>query len=166
MKNSLMVMFLSIAIVVLCINAYADNTSPQIAALEQKAELIKNQINQAQSQCGGGVESQLKSMTASIESLIQQRAQLGTHISQLEAQIEDLKKNNRASCARTVKQHEDELKLVKQEIAGLVAKEKAEAVQKAAEQQKAPAPAPAAAAPAPAPAPAPALPAAAPEKSR
>ena len=166
MKNSLMVMFLSIAIVVLCINAYADNTSPQIAALEQKAELIKNQINQAQSQCGGGVESQLKSMTASIESLIQQRAQLGTHISQLEAQIEELKKNSRASCARTVKQHEDELKLVKQEIAGLVAKEKAEAVQKAAEQQKAPAPAPAAAAPAPAPAPAPALPAAAPEKSR
>jgi chromosome segregation ATPase len=164
MKNSLMVMFLSIAIVVLCINAYADNTSPQIAALEQKAELIKNQINQAQSQCGGGVESQLKSMTASIESLIQQRAQLGTHISQLEAQIEELKKNNRASCARTVKQHEDELKLVKQEIAGLVAKEKAEAIQKAAEQQKAPAPA--AAAPAPAPAPAPALPAAAPERPR
>jgi chromosome segregation ATPase len=164
MKNSLMVMFFSIAIVVLCINAYADNTSQQIAALEQKAELIKNQINQAQSQCGGGVESQLKSMTASIESLVQQRAQLGMHISQLEAQIEELKKNNRASCATTVKQREDELKVVKQEIAGLVAKEKAEAVQKAAEQQKAPAPA--AAAPAPAPAPAPALPAAAPERPR
>jgi chromosome segregation ATPase len=162
MKNSLMVIFFSIAIVVLCINAYADNTSPQIAALEQKAELIKNQINQAQSQCGSGVESQLKSMTASIESLVQQRAQLGTHISQLEAQIEELKKNNRASCARTVKQHEDELKLVKQEIAGLVAKEKAEAIQKAAE-QKVPVPAPAAAAPAPAPAPA--IPAAAPGKA-
>jgi chromosome segregation ATPase len=164
MKNSLMVMFFSIAIVVLCINAYADNTSQQIAALEQKAELIKNQINQAQSQCGGGVESQLKSMTASIESLVQQRAQLGTHISQLEAQIEELKKNNRASCATTVKQREDELKVVKQEIAGLVAKEKAEAIQKAAE-QKVPVATPAAAAPAPAPAPAPALPAAAPGKA-
>ena len=81
----------------------------------------------------------MKSMTASIESLIQQRAQLGTHISQLEAQIEELKKNNRASCAKTVKQHEDDLKVVKQEIAGLVAKEKAEAVQKATE-QKVPAP--------------------------
>ncbi len=162
MKNSLMVMFFSIAIVVLCINAYAENTSQQIAALEQKAELIKNQINQAQSQCGGGVESQLKSMTASIESLIQQRAQLGGHISQLEAQIEELKKSNRASCAKTVKQHEDELKVVKQEIAGLVAKEKAETIQKAVEQQKAPAPAAAA----PAPVPAPALPAAAPERPR
>lgn len=162
MKNSLMVMFFSIAIVVLCINAYADNTSQQIAALEEKAELIKNQINQAQSQCGGGVESQLKSMTASIESLVQQRAQLGMHISQLEAQVEELKKNNRASCAKTVKQHEDDLKVVKQEIAGLVAKEKAEAVQKATE-QKVPVPAPAAAAPAPAPAPA--LPAAAPGKA-
>ena len=165
MKNGLMVMFFSIAIVVLCINAYAENTSQQIAALEQKAELIKNQINQAQSQCGGGVESQLKSMTVSIESLIQQRAQLGTHISQLEAQIEELKKNNRASCAKTVKQHEDELKVVKQEIAGLVAKEKAETIQKAVEQQKAPAPAAAAPA-AHAPAPAPALPAAAPERPR
>ncbi len=172
MKNSLMVMFFSIAIVVLCINAYAENTSPQMAALEQRAEQIKNQINLAQSQCGSGVESQLKSMTASVESLVQQRAQLGSHISQLEAQIEELKKNNRASCARTVKQHEDELRQVKQEIAGLVAKEKAEAIQKAAEQKaaapapaSAPAPAAAPAATAPAPAPAPAVPAAAPGKA-
>ena len=77
-KSRMVMMLFSIAIVVFCINAYADNTSQQIAALEQKAELIKNQINQAQSQCGGGVESQLKSMTTSIESLIQQRAQLGS----------------------------------------------------------------------------------------
>jgi chromosome segregation ATPase len=139
-KSRMVMMLFSIAIVVFCINAYADDTSQQIAALEQKAELIKNQINQAQSQCGS--ESQLKSMTASIESLVQQRAQLGAHISQLEAQIEELKKSSRASCARTVKQHEDELNVVKQQIAGLVAKEKADAVQKASE-PKAPATGPA-----------------------
>ncbi len=155
--------------VLLCTSAYADNTS-QIKALEQKAEMIKNQINQAQSQCDDGVENQLKSMTASIENLIQQRAQLGTNISQLEAQIEELKKSSRASCARTVKQHEDELKVVKQEIAGLVAKEKAEALQKAAEQKTAPAAVPAApaavpAAPTATPAPAPTHPAAAPGKA-
>ncbi len=132
-KSRMVIMFFSIAIVVLCVNAYADNTAQQIAALEQKAELIKTQINQAQSQCGGGVESQLKSMTASVESLVQQRAKLGSHISQLEAQIEDLKKTSRASCARTVKQHEDELNVVKQEITNLVAKQKAEAAQKPAE---------------------------------
>src|SRR4030042_3534701 len=123
-KSRMVMMLFSIAIVVFCINAYADNTSQQISALEQRAELIKNEINQAQSQCGGGVESQLKSMAASIESLVQQRAQLGAHISQLEAQIEELKKNSRANCSRTVKQHEDDLRVVKQEIAGLIAKEK------------------------------------------
>lgn len=143
-------MLFSIAIVVFCINAHADDTSQQIAALQQKAELIKNQINQAQSQCGS--ESQLKSMTASIESLVQQRAQLGAHISQLEAQIEELKKSSRASCARTVKQHEDELNVVKQQIAGLIAKEKADAVQKASAPK--------------APTAAPALPAAGTEKSK
>jgi len=149
-KSRMIMMLFSIAIVVFCINAHADDTSQQIAALQQKAELIKNQINQAQSQCGS--ESQLKSMTASIESLVQQRAQLGAHISQLEAQIEELKKSSRASCARTVKQHEDELNVVKQQIAGLIAKEKADAVQKASAPK--------------APTAAPALPAAGTEKSK
>jgi chromosome segregation ATPase len=141
-KSRMIMMLFSIAIVVFCINAYADN-GQQIAALQQKAELLKNQINQAQSQCGN--DSQLKSMAASVESLVQQRAQLGAHISQLEAQIEELKKSSRASCARSVKQHEDELKVVKQEIAGLMAKDKADALQKASEPK---APAPAAAVPA------------------
>ncbi len=141
-KSRMVMMLFSIAIVVFCINAHADNTSQQIAALQQKAELIKNQINQAQSQCGVGVESQLKSMTASIESLVQQRAQLGAHISKLESQVEELKKSSRASCATTVKQHEDELNAVKQEIAGLVAKQKDDAVQKASA-PKAPAAGPA-----------------------
>jgi chromosome segregation ATPase len=151
-KSRMIMMLFSIAIVVFCINAHADNTSQQIAALQQKADLIKNQINQAQSQCGGGVESQLKSMTGSIESLVQQRAQLGAHISKLESQVEELKNSNRASCARTVKQHEDELNVVKQQIAGLIAKEKADSVQKASAPK--------------APAAVPALPAAGTEKSK
>jgi chromosome segregation ATPase len=136
-KSRIIMMLFSIAIVVFCINAHADNTSQQIAALQQKAELIKNQISQAQSHCGVGVESQLKSMAASIESLVGQRAQLGAQISKLESQVEELKKSNRASCARTVKQHEDELNAVKQHIAGLMAKQKAEA---AAKKASAPAP--------------------------
>jgi DNA repair exonuclease SbcCD ATPase subunit len=153
-KSRIIMMLFSIAIVVFCINAHADNTSQQIAALQQKAELIKNQINQAQSQCGSGsgVESQLKSMASSIESLVQQRAQLGAHISRLESQVEELKNSSRASCARTVKQHEDELNAVKQEIVGLTAKQKAETV------QNAPAPT--------APSTVPALPAAGTEKSK
>jgi septal ring factor EnvC (AmiA/AmiB activator) len=151
-KSRIIMMLFSIAIVVFCINAHADNTSQQIASLQQKAEQIKSQITQAQSQCGSGVESQLKSMASSIESLVQQRAQLGAHISKLESQVEELKNSNRASCARSVKQHEDELNAVKQEIAGLTAKQKAEAV------QNAPAPA--------APSTAPALPAAGTAKSK
>ncbi len=151
-KSRMVMMLFSIAIVVFCINAYADDTSQQIAALEQKADLIKNQINQAQSQCGGGVESQLKSMTASIESLVQQRAANWAPISQsLSPRSRNSRSSSRASCARTVKQHEDELNVVKQEIAGLIAKQKADAVQKASAPKV--------------PAAVPALPAAGPEKS-
>ena len=136
-KSRMLTIFFSLAIVVFCINAYADDTSHQIASLEQKAELINNQINQAQSQCGNGLESQLKPLATSIENLVQQRAQLGAQISQLESQVEDLKKNSRANCARHVKQQEEQLVGVKQEIANLVAKQKAEMAQKAETAQKA-----------------------------
>jgi len=86
-------------------------------------------MNDAKQQCGASLTNQVKSLNSSIENLVKQRVQLGSQISQLEAQVEDLKSNAIASCGRNVKQYEDELGNIKQQIAGLTAKKTTEAVQ-------------------------------------
>ncbi len=145
-KSLLLMMILSVAMLVMGLSAYADDSSAQIAALEQQAERIQNQINQAQQQCGAKLNNQMKPISDSIESLLKQRVQLGAQIQQMEAQVQDLKQNALSTCNRQVKQHEEELVTVKQQIANQMAKAKAEATQKANEAAKQPGPAPAPAA--------------------
>jgi peptidoglycan hydrolase CwlO-like protein len=154
MKKSLVLaVILSVAMLGLGISAYADDHSVQISALEQQAERIQNQIKQTQAQCGVALNGQLKPLSDSVESLVKQRVQLGAQIQQMEGQIQELKQSALSTCSRQVKQQEEELAGVKQQIANHVAKGKAEAAQQANEAAKqpasaAPAPAPAAAAPA------------------
>jgi peptidoglycan hydrolase CwlO-like protein len=140
---------LSVAMLGLGLNAYADDGSAQIAALEQQAQRIQDQIKQAQQQCGVSLNNQLKPLSDSVESLVKQRVQLGAQIQQMEGQIQELKQSALSTCQRQVKQHEEEQAAVKQQIANQVAKNKAEAAQKANEAAKQPVPA-ASAAPAPA----------------
>lgn len=143
---------LSLAIALICTSAYAEDPAKEISALQQKAETIQNQITQSQNQCDMRLEGELKPIRASIESLMAQRVQLGAAISQMESQVEDLKKNARANCRTQVKPAEQELAGVKQQISSLMAKQAAEAAQKANAPQPGPAaaPAPAVAQPAPA----------------
>lgn len=148
---------LSLAIALICFNAYAGDAAKEISVLQQKAETIQNQIVQAQNQCDTGLESELKPLRASIESLVVQRVQLGAAISQMESQVEELKKNAKANCRTRVKPAEQELAGIKQQISSLMAKQAAEAAQKANVPQSGSAAAP----PAPAAQPAPAAPAAA-----
>jgi peptidoglycan hydrolase CwlO-like protein len=151
MKKSLVLaVILSVAMLGLGLSAYADDSSAQIAALEQQAERIQNQIKLNQQQCGANLNGQLKPLSDSIESLVKQRIQLGAQIQQMESQIQELKQSALSTCKRQVKQYEDELASVKQQIATQVAKAKAQAAQKANEAAKQPASAaPPAAAPAP-----------------
>ncbi len=151
MKKSLVLaVVLSVAMLGLGLCAYADDGSAQIAALEQQAERIQNQIKLTQAQCGANLSNQLKPLSDSVESLVKQRVQLGAQIQQMEGQIQELKQSALSTCTRQVKQQEAELDAVKQQIANQVAKNKAEAAQKEKEAAKQPAPAaPTAAAPAP-----------------
>jgi len=161
-KSRIFAILLSLAVALICVNAFADDPAREISALQQKAESLQNQIAQAQNKCDVGLESELRPLRSSIENLMQQRVQLGANISQLESQVENLKKNTQASCRNQVKPAEQELTVIKQQITSLMAKQAAEAAQKGNEAQPGPA---AAAAPAPT---APAAPAAppAPGKSR
>lgn len=144
-KTSLLVMF-SIVIASLCATAYGDEVSSQVQALEQKADRVQSQINLAKQQSEANLDAQMKSVSASIDSLMRQRVQLDAHITRLEAQIEELKQNQATSLGRQVKQYEAELGNIKQEIKSLVSKKASDAPAKAAVQ---PAPPSEKAAPAP-----------------
>ncbi len=151
MKKSLVLaVILSVAMLGLGLSAYADDGAAQLAALERQAERIQGQIKVTQQQCGANLNGQLKPLSDSIESLVKQRVQLGAQIQQMEGQIQELKQSALSTCTRQVKQQEEELAAVKQQIANQQAKNKAEAAQKAKEAANEPA---AAAATAPAPAP-------------
>ena len=135
MKKSLVLaVILSVGMLALSLSAYADDISAQISTLEQQAERIQSQINQAKQQCGGNLNGQLKPLSDSIESLVKQRIQLGAQIQQMEAQVQELKQSALSTCSRQVKQHEDELATVKQQIANHMAKKSADAMQKANEE--------------------------------
>ncbi len=132
-KSRMLAILLSLAVALICVNAFADDPGREISALQQKAESLQNQIAQAQQQCDRGLDNELRPLRASIESLMQQRVQLGANISQLESRVEDLKKNTQANCHNQVKPAEQELKAVKQQITSLMAKQAQEAAQKSNE---------------------------------
>lgn len=123
MKKSLVLtVIVATAAVMLSISAYADDPSAQMKALEQRAEMIKGQMSEAKQQCGANLSGQMKSLTASIENLMKQRVQLGAEIAKLESQVEQVKSNAVASCGKRIKQYEDELASVKQQMASMKAK--------------------------------------------
>ena len=88
-------------ITALGLNCYAEEFSAQISVLEQKAERIQNQINQAKQQNDQALDQQLKALTGSVDSLVNQRVQLDAHIARLENQIDELKKNSQQKPEQT-----------------------------------------------------------------
>jgi chromosome segregation ATPase len=121
-KSSVLTVIVAAAVVMLSISAYADDPSAQMKALEQRAEMIKGQMTEAKQQCGANLSGQMKSLTSSIENLVKQRVQLGAQIAQLESQVEQLKSNAVASCGKRIKQYEDEMASIKQQLASMKAK--------------------------------------------
>ncbi len=139
MKKSSILVILSILLAALCANSYAEDLSAQITSLEQKADRIQAQINLAKQQADAQIDQQVKAITGSVDSLVNQRVQLDSHIAKLEAQMEDIKKSSQANLSRQVTQYDSELSNVKQQISSLVAKQAAS--QKAAEAPQPAAPA-------------------------
>ncbi|MGB6064227.1 MAG: hypothetical protein WBG50_05440 [Desulfomonilaceae bacterium] len=129
-------MTLSILMVALCLTCYALDFTSQITLLKQKTERLQSQINQAKLQSEQGLDPQMKAIAASIDSLVKQRVQLDAHIATLENQMSQIKKNAQSNLTRQVKDYKDELGSVKQELAGLVAKQSPQETQKVNEAPK------------------------------
>ena len=138
-KIVVLTMTLSIFVAVLCLSCYALDFSSQITVLKQKSDRIQSQINQAKLQSQQSLDPQVKAIAASIDSLVRQRVQLDAHIATLENQLSQIKKSAQANLTRQVKGYKEELGSVKQELAGLVAKQGSKEPQKAAQQTAQPA---------------------------
>jgi predicted nucleic acid-binding Zn-ribbon protein len=130
-KTAILTMILSLVVVSSCLTAYAEDVSSQVSALEQKADRVQAQIKQAQQQANLGVDSQVKALNASIDSLVKQRVQVDGHIARLEGQIADLKQSTDSTLSRQVEQYQTELHAIKQQISSLVSKKSAKPAQTA-----------------------------------
>jgi outer membrane murein-binding lipoprotein Lpp len=142
-KTVIPTMILSILMVALCLNSYAQDLSSEITMLEQKAERIQSQIDQAKKQSQASLDQQAKAIAGSIDSLVKQRVQLDAQIARLESQMEVIKKSAQTNLSRQIKQYNEDLGNVKQQLTGLVAKQSNQATQKINEHAKSPVPAPA-----------------------
>jgi chromosome segregation ATPase len=129
-KTAILTMIFSILIVTYSMNGFAQDLTGQITALEQKADRVQNQINQAKQQAQAGLDQQVKVVQATIDSLINQRVQLDSHIAKLESQMEEMKKNAQSNLERQVQQYKVELAGIKQQISGMVTQKNADAAAK------------------------------------
>jgi chromosome segregation ATPase len=135
-KTVILTTILSILMMAFCLNSYAQDLSSEITTLEQKADRIQSQINQAKQQSDSNLDQQAKAIAASIDSLVKQRVQLDAHISRLESQMEDVKKSAQTNLSRQIKQYNEELGGVKQQLSSLVARQGTQASQKINEPAK------------------------------
>ena len=69
-KTVILTMILSILIMAFCLNSYAQDLSSEITTLEQKAERIQSQINQAKATEQLSLDQQAQAIAASIDSLV------------------------------------------------------------------------------------------------
>ena len=125
-----MTLIVSLVVVNFCLMAYADDASMQMSLLEQRAQRINSQIDQAKQQAAASTDGQIKALNASIDGLVKQRVQLDSAISRLEGQVADLRQSADASLSRQTQQYQTELETIKQQMASLASKKSADASQK------------------------------------
>jgi phage-related minor tail protein len=109
---------------------YAEDLVSQISSLQQKAERVEAQINQAKQQSEAAMDQQIKSLMGQADNLIKQRVQMDSQISKIDAQIDEIKNSAKANLNRQVKSYDQELINLKQQMASLNAKKWAEEAQK------------------------------------
>lgn len=137
MKKTLMLTIIcSIVVVASCLNVNADDVSAQIQSLEQRADRMQSQINLAKQQSSQNLDAQVKSLRATIDSLVGQRVQLDAHIARMESQIDELKQSSTTTVNRQVKDYEVEIGSIKQQIGSLMSRKSTEAAPKLDQSQK------------------------------
>jgi exonuclease VII large subunit len=129
-KTAIFLLAASVLLINFGSSVHAEDLMAQIAALQQKAERVETQINQAKQQSDSAMDQQIKSLMGQADNLIKQRVQMDSQISKIDSQIEEIKNSAKTNLARQVKSYDQELIVLKQQMASLNAKKWAEEAQK------------------------------------
>ncbi len=137
-KLTFLALALTLSMAALVLNVNAEDLTSQITALQQKAERVEAQINQARQQTDAQIDQQVKAMVGQIDNLVKQRVQLDSQIAKLEVQADELKNSSKANLSKQIRGYDQELFSLKQQISSLNAKKWAEEAQKLKEQDAVP----------------------------
>jgi len=122
MKTSRLVAILfPIFVLAVCFNCYAADLSSQVSSLEQRANRLQSQIDQAKAANQTMLNQQIQGLRASVDNLVRQRVQVDTQIAQLEGQIEDIKTGSQMTLNRQITRYNAELDKIKSQLAGVAA---------------------------------------------
>jgi chromosome segregation ATPase len=130
MKKVLTLMMIALVVVVSAVASNAQEMSAQITVLEQKAERIQSQIDQAKQQGNMQLDQQVRTLKSSVDALVNQRVQLDSQITRLESQIDEIRNSAQSNLSKQVTQYNQELSGIKQQIQGLVMKKEADSAVK------------------------------------
>ncbi len=130
-KVFLLTTIVSVFAAVSCLNSFAEDLSSQVLGLEQKAQRIQTQINQAKQQHSTATDQQVNMLKNSVDGLINQRVQLDAQIARIEGQMDQIKSSAQSNLDRQIAQYDKELSSVTQELVSLMAKQAAASAQPA-----------------------------------
>jgi TolA-binding protein len=107
----------------------AESTADPVA-LEQKAQRLQAQIDQAKAAQQSNLNNQIQAHRNSVDVLVKQRVQIDAQIAQLEQQIQEITAKAQETLNRQVASYSEDLAKVKSQLSSVLAEK--EAAQKSA----------------------------------
>lgn len=123
-KARLISILFSVLILALASNVCADDVATQVTQLEQKANLLQTQIDQAKASSQNQVNQQVQSLRNSIDVLIKQRVAVDAQIAQFEGQIEEINAKSKTNLDRQVAKYGEDLMKVKSQLSSILGDKK------------------------------------------
>jgi F0F1-type ATP synthase membrane subunit b/b' len=117
-KVFLLATVVTIAVMAAASVCVAQSSGPDPVLLEQKAQRIQAQIEQAKAAAQAAAEQQINGIQASIDALVKQRVAIDAHISKLEGQIQQVKQQAQENLSRQIDRYNQALSQVKQQMSG------------------------------------------------
>jgi peptidoglycan hydrolase CwlO-like protein len=104
----------------------ARDAAAEAAALEQKAQRLQAQIDQAKSSQQANLNNQIQAHRNSVDVLVKQRVQIDAQITQLEGQIQEITAKAQDSLNRQVSGYADDLDKIKSQLSSVLSEKAGE----------------------------------------
>jgi predicted nucleic acid-binding Zn-ribbon protein len=123
-KARLVTILIPIALFAIALNCQAANLNVEVAALEQKASRLQNQIDQAKAANTAAMNQQIQAIQNALNVLVRQRVAIDAQIAQMEGRMSEIKTKSQAVLNRQIAQYNAELKKTRSQITGALASKK------------------------------------------